>query len=246
MKRSTWNDRTETLDALFGGRLQVVQRKDGYRFSIDALLLAHFVGPHPGDRVIDLGTGCGIIPLILAFRRKVQRIVALEIQPPLAELARRNAALNRFCRRISVWERDLKELGKGREAGTFDWAISNPPYRRLGAGRVNPRAEKALARHEIGATLGDILRAARDLLREKGRLALVYPASRGGELLGILGNFGLEPKRLQFVHSREGGNARLLLLEAAKGGGAQLQVLPPFILLGPSGEYTPAAENLFR
>ncbi len=245
MKKLLWNEAEETCDDLFEGRLKVLQKKQGYRFSVDALLLAHFAQPRPTDRTIDLGTGCGIIPLILTFRRQMEKIVGVEIQPSLADLARRNAALNRFSRRIKIWERDIKGLERKVWKEAFDLVVSNPPYRKVGTGRINLRQEKALARHEIKSTLEDILRVTHHLLKEKGRLAMIYPAFRATDLIQELGRFRLEPKRLQFVHSRQQDEARLALVEALKGGGSQVHVLPPLFLFDANDHYTPEATKLF-
>ena len=236
----------ETHDTLFGGKLRILQKRDGYRFSVDALLLARFAELRPKDRIIDLGTGCGIVPLLLVFRRKASRVIGVEIQPSLVDLARRNAALNRFASRINIWEKDWKELTGKRLRGAFDLVLSNPPYRKAGSGRTNPNQEKALARHEIKATLGDVLRAACHLLKDKGRLVMIYPASRAAELIQEMAGFHLEPKRLQFVHSREKDEARLVLAEALKEGHAQVKILPPLFLYDSEGKYTPDGQALFR
>jgi len=246
MKRLPWNEAEETLDTLFGGRLKVLQKKQGYRFSIDALLLAHFAEPGPDDRIIDLGTGCGIVPLILIFRKKVKRIKGVEVQTSLADLARRNAYFNRCSSRFQVWEDDLRKLDQRAKRENFDLVLTNPPYRKIGSGRVNPHAEKAVARHEIQATLEEVLRSAHYLLRDKGRLVMVYPASRAADLMRGLSKFHLEPKRLQFVHSHEKDEARLVLVEAFKEGHAQVKILFPFFLYESSGSYTPAARELFE
>jgi len=246
MKRSSWNEAEETLDTLFGGRLKILQKKRGYRFSIDALLLAFFSEPGPDDRVIDLGTGCGIVPLVLLFRKKVKRITGVEIQPSLAELARRNAVLNRCSSRFRVWEEDLRKVDQRVKRKGFDLVLTNPPYREVASGRLNPQTEKAVARHEIQVTLEDVLRSAHYLLEDKGRLGMIYPASRLADLMRGLSKHHLEPKRVQFVHSREGDEARLVLVEALKGGHAQVKVLPPFFLYDSSGSYRPAARELFE
>jgi tRNA1Val (adenine37-N6)-methyltransferase len=246
MKKLPQNDSSETLDALFNGRLKVLQKKCGYRFSIDAFLLAHFAKPLPMDRIIDLGTGCGILPLILTFRHKVKTVIGVEIQPSLADLARRNIVLNRLSTRIKIWEKDLKSLEGKSCRGTFDLVLSNPPYRKVGSGRVNPRLEKAVARHEIIATLEDVIRTAGDLLKDKGRLSMIYPASRAADLIEEMRKFHLEPKRLQFVHSHPRDVARLLLVEGLKEGHAQVRVLPPLFLYDSMGKYTPEAQELFH
>lgn len=244
MRKFPGSKSEETFDTLFDRRLEIRQKKEGYRFSIDALLLAHFAEPRPADRVIDLGTGCGVIPLILAFRRKAEAIVGVEVQPSLADLARQNVSLNRFSSQIEIWEKDFRNLPE--ESGAFDSALCNPPYRRTGSGRVNPQEEKALARHEINATLEDVLRAAHHLLKNKGRFYSIYPATRTADLFQGLRRFHLEPKRVQFVHSRDREEARLVLVEALKEGKTQVKILPPFVLYDSEGRYTLQAEEVFR
>jgi tRNA1Val (adenine37-N6)-methyltransferase len=246
MKKFRWDEQEETLDTLFGGRLKILQKKQGYRFSIDALLLAHFSRPNPDDRILELGTGCGVIPLILFYRKKALKIIGAEIQPSLADLARRNAALNRCSSRFQIQEEDLRNLEKkfGRES--FDRVLANPPYRKVGSGRINPQSEKAIARHEVQATLEDVLRCAHSLLKDKGRLEMIYPASRTADLMKDLSRFHLEPKRVQFVHSHERDEARLVLVEALKEGHAQVKIPPPLFLFDDHGNYTPAARELFQ
>ena len=243
MKKSPGAEPEETFDTLFDGRLKIRQKKEGYRFSIDALLLSHYAELRPKDRVIDLGTGCGVIPLILIFRRKAEAVIGVEVQPSLAELARQNVSLNRFSSKIEIWERDFKDLAG--ERGIFDCVLCNPPYRRMGSGRVNPQEEKALARHEINATLEDVLRAAHHLLKNKGRFCSIYPASRTADLFQGLRRFHLEPKRVQFVHSRSQEDARLVLVEALKEGKTQIKVLSPFILYDSQNRYTVQGRELF-
>lgn len=186
------------------------------------------------------------MPLIIAFRQKTGKIAGVEIQSSLADLARRNAALNRLSTRIKILEKDLRNLEGKAWKGNFELVLSNPPYRKVGAGRVNPRLEKALARHEFKATLQDVLRAAQYLLKEKGRLAMIYPASRAAELVQEMRQIHLEPKRLQFVHSHLKEEARLMMVEGFKEGRAQVRVLPPLILYDSVGNYTPEAQQFFH
>jgi tRNA1Val (adenine37-N6)-methyltransferase len=245
MKKLLRDESEETLDTIFSGQLKILQKKKGYRFSIDALLLAHFAEFHPTDQIIDLGTGCGIIPLILAFRRQAKKMTGVEIQPSLADLARRNVELNRLAPHIQIWEKDLKNLALKKKDEPFDVALSNPPYRKVGSGRINPNSEKALARHEMKATLSDVLRAAYHLLKDKGRLAMIYPASQAVDLIQGMRQFHLEPKRLRFVHSHQNDDACLLLAEAIKEGNAQVQVVAPLFLYALKGVYTKEAQSFF-
>ena len=246
MKKFRWNEHEETLDTLFEGRLKILQKKRGYRFSIDALLLAHFAQSDPGDRMIDLGTGCGIIPLILFYRKRAAKIIGVEIQPSLADLARRNAVLNRCASKFQIMEEDLRNLEKRLRRKSFDRVLANPPFRKIGSGRINPREEKAIARHEVQATLEDVLRSAHLLLKDKGHLNVIYPASRSADLMRRLSKHHLEPKRLQFVHSHERDEARLILVEALKEGHAQVKIFPPLFLFDSERNYTPAARELFQ
>ncbi len=224
----------ETLDSLFGGRLSLLQPRRGYRFSIDAPILAHFAAPGLREPVVDLGAGSGVISLILAFKFGLGRITAIELQPRLAGLARRNVAANGLEERIRVVEADLTELAS-LPAGSAASVVCNPPYRRLGSGRVNPAAEAAVARHEVRASLPQVAAAAAHLLAAKGRLYVIYPAGRLAALLTALRERELEPKRLRFVHSRQGEGAVLVLVEALKGGGEGLKVEAPLIVYRDGG-----------
>ncbi|HDZ90328.1 MAG: methyltransferase [Deltaproteobacteria bacterium] len=217
----------ECVDRFMEGRLRLIQSRDGYRFSIDAVLLSQFVTIKPGDLVVDLGTGCGIIPLILLLRRPVDRVFGLEIQEELASQAMRNVLLNGFGHRMGVILGDIRSLPMISEYA--DVVICNPPYRKVRSGRLNPDQRRAIARHEILASLDDILRAARDLLKKKGRLALVYPAVRITDILVRLRRFGMEPKRLQLNYPDLESGAKLALIEACLGGRPGLELLPPLM-----------------
>jgi len=217
-------------ERLFAGRLTCMQSRAGYRFTQDAVLLAHFVTPGPGARILDLGTGCGIIALILAYRWPQTILTGLEIQPGLAALARRNIEENGLADRICVKEGDLRRPRALFSPQGFDWVVANPPYRPAGGGRQNPQPEQAAARHEILADLEAVLGAARYALRPQGRLALVYPADRLVTLLHLMREADLEPKRLQMVHAHLDTPANLALVEGRVGGGQELEILPPLVV----------------
>ncbi|MEJ2032908.1 MAG: methyltransferase, partial [Deltaproteobacteria bacterium] len=179
-------DNEFSRDSLFAGQLQILQPRQGYRFSVDAVLLAHFITPKRNERLLDLGTGCGILPLILSYRHPELTGVALEIQPRLAALARENLARNGLAAAWQVEEHDFRGLAGFLPAGGFDWAISNPPYRSAGTGRRNPLVEEAAARHELTADLPAVVAAMRHALKNGGRTALVYPAARMAALIATL------------------------------------------------------------
>lgn len=247
MTPKTLNEkRPQTRDALFGGRLAVCQEQKGYRFSLDAVLLAGLTRVGRKDRVIELGTGCGVIPLVLAYRASTERKIAgVEIQPELAELARKNVNENDFDGRIKIYQMDFREISSGFEAGSFDLALSNPPYRKPGTGRINPDRQKAVARHELTATVADVFEAARYLLRIGGRVALVYPATRLVNLLRSAVEHGFSPKRLTIIYAHPRGSSRLVHLECRKGGGEELKVEQPFYIYGQNRHYSDAMQQFY-
>lgn len=223
----------ETLDAICGGEVQVLQRRLGYRFSLDPILLAHFAvyegGAHRG-RLMDLGTGSGIIPLVLAKRLGRRDITALELQPRLYSLAERNVYLNRCEQQVALVQGDLRHVDQLFASGSFSHVLCNPPYRACTSGRSSLTMEKAIARHEVACELPDVARAARYLLAPRGGLCVVFPAARFAELAGVLRDHRLEPKTARMVHPRADRPAKLVLLHAVKGGRADLTVLPPLVV----------------
>lgn len=220
----------ETLDTFFNGSLKLLQKKKGYRFSIDAVLLSQFIEIRKNEKGIDLGTGCGILPLLLSQTSKTQSLVGVEIQKGLAECAKKNVTLNHLEHRISVLQQDYRELKSTFPPGSFDVVFSNPPYRKYRTGRVNPSTEKAIARHEIKGTLEDLVSIASYLLPHKGRFYLIFPTSRTVDLLVALRDKRLEPKRVQFVHPRIEEEAKFILVESVKSSGVELRIMPPLTL----------------
>ena len=226
----------ETVDKILGGRLRIVQKKTGYRFSLDALLLAHFASLSEGDDLIDLGTGSGIVAMILVGRHRCGRVLGIEIQEQLVMMARRSADLNGLDRHVEILQADVRRPETLCPPLSFDAAVFNPPYRRLRSGRMNPDHEKAMARHEIMGSVADFLAAAGYALREGGRVYAIYPATRMVEILLRMRTCRLEPKRLRMVHSRLGGVGKFSLVEGVKGGREELVVLPPlYIYEGENG-----------
>jgi len=217
----------EDIDPFMDGRLRLIQSKDGYRFSIDAVFLSEFVTIKPGDVVVDLGTGCGVIPLILLLTKPVGYAFGLEVQKELAHQAARNTVINGFKDKMAVILGDLKHLSISNRSA--DVVICNPPYRKVKSGRINPDMRRAIAKHELMASVDDILHAARDILREKGRLAMIYPAERLVGLVARMRRFTLEPKRIQINYPDLKSSAKLALIEASLGGKPGLEILPPLI-----------------
>jgi tRNA1Val (adenine37-N6)-methyltransferase len=217
----------EGIDLFLNGRLKLIQSKDGYRFSIDAVFLSEFVTIKPNDVVFDLGTGCGVIPLILSLTRPVGQAFGIEIQEALAGQAARNVAINGFKGKIGIILGDIRYPPIADK--TADVVVCNPPYRKVKSGRINPDLCRAIARHELLTSIDDILRTAGAILRKKGRLAIIYPAERLADILTRMRRFNLEPKRLQINYPDANSGAKLALIEAYPAGRPGLEILPPLI-----------------
>jgi tRNA1Val (adenine37-N6)-methyltransferase len=236
----------ETLDTFYRGRVRVFQKKRGYRFSVDAPLLADFVRTKKTDDILDIGTGSGIISLLLSLK-PFRRITALEIQKGLAEMARRNVVLNGLGMRIEVIQADFRDYDPGRK---LDLIISNPPYIRRATGFLSRMTEKSVAKHEIHGELEDLLRKTAEWLKKGGRACFIYPERRRKDLAAAAGANGLRVRRTRFVHPRAGEPANLFLAELGHAAGAgavaaEPEVMPPLVLFAPDGKYTEAAEAVF-
>jgi tRNA1Val (adenine37-N6)-methyltransferase len=218
--------------------MKILQKAKGYRFSVDAIILGHHITLKDMHTGVDLGAGCGIIPLILVHRSSSIRLYGIEIQKDLAELASRNVRLNHMEDRITIVHGDMKDFESDLEPGGVDVVFSNPPYRKVPSGRINPDPERAMARHEIKGALSDVVCAAEKLLRPSGRLWVIYPVERIADLLTQMRASRLEPKRLRLVHPRPNSDAELVLAEGRKQGSPGLTVVPPLIIHKEDGSYT--------
>ena len=239
---------TFTDDTLFDGRLVCSQHRDGYRFSVDAVLVAHFCRPQEEDRVLDIGCGCGVISLILCHRYTDVHVTGLELQPALAKIACANSLANQFQSRFTVVEGDLRKVREFMQPESFDLVVSNPPYRRSGSGRVNREDECAIARHELTADLPSIVSAASFCVKNHGIVVCIYPAERLATLVAAMLEQRLVPKRMQPVYSYpEDDQARLVMVEAVKNGGEGLHLLPPFYIYQyADGPYAPEMAKLYQ
>ncbi|WP_298267882.1 tRNA1(Val) (adenine(37)-N6)-methyltransferase [Geobacter sp.] len=228
----------ETVDELRAHDLRIIQQRHGYRFSLDPLLLCAFAGGGRAERVIDLGTGSGIIPLVLARQDAQATFVGVEVQKGMAELAERNVALNGLSERIGIVHEDIVGLRKRFPVSSFDLVLSNPPYRKRGTGRVSPKAGRDEARHESTATLADFLAAAKYLVKPTGRICFIYHPGRLPDLFAEAAGLKLTPLRLRLVHGTRDAEARMVLVEFVKGRKGELRVLPPLIVRGDDFTYT--------
>ena len=235
----------ETLDDLFRGRIRVLQKRDGYRFAMEPILLAHFASPLRGGRVIDLGTGSGVIPIILAMRGEAREVVGLEVVKELADMASRSVRINALEEKVRILRGDYQDVAGVFPPQSFDHAVSNPPYHPKGSGRVSPSPLRAQARHELSGSVEAVVEAAGYLLKTRGRLWLTYPPARLVRLLACLRRHGFEPKRLRMVHGRKGLPACMALLESVRGGKEGLEVLSPLVLYRDGNVYTEELEAIY-
>ncbi|HQI02358.1 MAG TPA: methyltransferase [Deltaproteobacteria bacterium] len=231
----------ETLDALTCGNLFVLQKKQGYRYSLDAYLLAAFVEESPGARVLDIGSGSGVISLLLAAMKGLF-VTGIEIQEPIAEMARRSVQFAGLQERIEIVSADIREYS----GPAVDAVVSNPPYRPVWTGRINCDQGKAIARHEISLDLDTLLACSSRLLKPGGRFYLVYPVWRLTDLIAAMRSHRIEPKRIMFVHSTTHSPAEMCLVCGTRDGGKELCVKSPFFVFAHEGIYTQEMEGVFR
>lgn len=235
----------ERLDDLCHLGRRLIQRPDAYCFAMDAVLLAHFPRWRPRDRVLDLGTGTGAIPLLMA--EEVAHIEAVERDEALADMAARSVALNGLEGRVIVRQGDYRMIEGLYPAGSFDIVVANPPYYPLGQGKISPQASRSRARHEITATLADMVRAARYALRPRGRLAMIHIPQRLDEIFRTLDANGFASRKARLIQPRADRPPNLVLVEAVAGGASgHLKWLPTLYVYGPNGSYTPELLAIYR
>jgi tRNA1Val (adenine37-N6)-methyltransferase len=228
----------ETNDELKGYDLRIMQSRDGYRFSLDPLLLCDFAATGDGRKVIDLGAGSGIIPLLLARKSENVKVVGVEVQEEMAALAGRNVVLNGLSDRIEIIGADILSLKRRFPVSSFDLVTANPPYRKPGTGRISPKSGRDKARHETTATLADFMELAKYLVKPAGTIVFIYHPVRLVEFCSAAAALKLALLRLRMVHGNAGASASMVLLELAKGRRADLEVLPPLFVYGADGEYS--------
>jgi tRNA1Val (adenine37-N6)-methyltransferase len=217
----------EIIEDLGEQGLKIIQASDSYRFSVDSILLLNFIRVKNYEKIIDLGTGSGIIPLLLFGKRKGLSIYGVEIQKDLADMARRSVGLNNLQDHITIIQEDFRNLKNIFKNQEFEIVVSNPPYISLGQGKINPSSSRAIARHEIKGDLEDIVSISSYLLKNKGRIYLIYRSAKLIKLILTLKKYSIEPKVIKFIHPRQGENANLVLLEGIKRGKEELKIENP-------------------
>ncbi|MFX3634161.1 MAG: tRNA1(Val) (adenine(37)-N6)-methyltransferase [Candidatus Pristimantibacillus sp.] len=222
------NERIDDLMTDTG--LSIIQSREVFSFSTDAVLLTKFASIPKKGKIIDLCSGNGVIPLLLTMRTKAH-IDAVEIQPRLADMARRSVTLNNLNDQISIIEEDLRIYAKQPDLnGAYDVVTVNPPYMPYLEGNANENEHYAIARHEIHCTLEDVIDACTRLVRPGGRVAMVHRPSRFIDIIETMRKYRLEPKRVQFIHPNAQGEANMVLIEAIRDGKPELRLLPPIMV----------------
>ncbi|MCR5834425.1 MAG: tRNA1(Val) (adenine(37)-N6)-methyltransferase [Selenomonadaceae bacterium] len=235
----------ERIDDLMRSGRTIIQREDEFCFSMDAVLIAHFPKFKSNARVLDLGTGTGVIPLLIADN--VKEICAIELNHESADMARRSIEMNNLTNKISVVEGDYREHRKIFRAESFDLVIANPPYTPVPNGEANRIGGIARARHEFTATLEDVVTAARYVLKFHGVFCMIHSAMRLSEIIDALRRHQMEPKRLRMIHPKAGRDANLVMIEALVGGNiGNLKVMPPLIVHEDNGSYTEEIYKIYN
>ena len=228
----------ERIDDLQRNHYGIIQRKGAFCFGMDAVLLSGFAAVKKGERALDLGTGTGIIPILLSAKTEGEHFTGLEIQEESADMARRSVSYNHLEERVDIVTGDIKEAGTLFARASFDVVTSNPPYMNDAHGIKNPGDAKAIARHEVLCTLEDVVREGTCLLRPGGRFYMVHRPHRLAEIITVLKEYKLEPKRMKLVHPFVDRDANMVLIESVRGGRSMMKVEAPVIVYQKPGVYT--------
>ena len=235
----------ERLDDLQRNGYQIIQKKNGFCFGMDAVLLSGFARVKQGEKAIDLGTGTGIIPILLEAKYEGEHYTGLEIQDEMADMAARSVALNHLEEKVSIVKGDIKEASRLFGAASFDVVTSNPPYMNDAHGLKNPDLPKAISRHEVLCTLDDVTREAARLLRPGGRFYKEHRPHRLIEIITALTKYKLEPKRMKMVHPFVEKDANMVLIEAVRGGKSMIKVEAPIVVYQEPGVYTQEIYDIY-
>ncbi len=235
----------ERVDDLQRKQYRIIQNPNWFCFGMDAVLLSAFAVVKRGECALDMGTGTGIIPILMEARTEGRHFTGLEIQTPVAEMAGRSVKLNHLEQKVSIINGDIKEASSIFGRASFDVVTCNPPYMDDQHGLQNPSEPKAIARHEVLCTFEDVAREAAACLRQGGRFYLVHRPRRLMDLLTALRKYKLEPKRIRFVHPYAEKEANMVLIEAFKGGGVQMHVEAPLIVYKEQNVYTDEVYRMY-
>lgn len=235
----------ERIDDLQLKGLKIIQNPNWFCFGIDAVLLANYAEVKSKAKVVDLGTGTGIVPLLIYGKRNPSQIIGVEVQDAVADMANRSIELNNAGEIISIAHMNLKEAPKKLGKGKFDVVTSNPPYMPAGKGIVNPEDQKAISRHEILCDLEDVIRVGSELLNTSGKFFMVHRPLRLVDMLLLMRKYDLEAKNIRFIHPKPGKQPNLMLIKAIKKGSAELKIEKPLYVYDENGEYTKEIHEIY-
>ena len=235
----------ERVDDLQRNGYRIIQNPERFCFGMDAVLLSSFAKAKPGEKVLDLGTGTGIVPILMEAKTKGEKFFGLEIQEESADLARRSVALNELEEKIEIVTGDMKEAVNIFGAASFHVITMNPPYMTGNHGIVNPGDAKAIARHEITCSLEDMISQASKVLKCKGRFYMVHRPFRLAEIMSLMVKYHLEPKRMRLVYPYVDKEPNMVLIEGLKGGNSRITVEPPLIVYEKPGVYTEELKRMY-
>ena len=228
----------EKIEDLQCKGLKIIQNKKWFCFGMDAVLLTNYCDIKKNSKIVDLGTGTGIIPILLSGKKDYIKAYGIEIQKEVAEMAERSVKLNNLGEKIEILNIDLKEASEHLQPNSFDAVISNPPYKLNNSGIVNPEDKKAISRHEIKCSLEDVVKTAALLLKQYGRFYMVHRPDRLVDIICLLRKYRLEPKQIRFVHPKASSKPNMVLIRASKNGNPELKFDPPLYIYGQDGKYT--------
>ena len=243
----------ERIDNLEIKNMKIIQNKNGFCFGIDSVLLSNFAKEiKPGSRVVDLGTGTGILGILLCAKTNLSEIIGIEIQPEVAEMASRSIKLNNLENKFKILNINIKEIINKKnnnlnnkintkinlEKNSFDYVISNPPYKKINTGKINENEKKLISRHELTANLNDFIETANYLLKDKGTLFMVHRPDRLVDILENMRKEKIEPKEITFVYPKINKEPNLILIKGIKNGGEFLKINKPLYVYDEKGNYT--------
>ena len=238
----------ERIDDLEVNNLKIIQKKDGFCFGIDSVLIANFVDKIKKNAIIyDLGTGTGIISILIAGKKEnVGKVYAVEIQKDMAEMAKRSVSMNKLDEKIEIINEDLNNLKDKKYTKSADIVVTNPPYKKMDTGLINENTKKLISRHEYKCNLEDIIETSSKLLKDNGFFYMVHRPERLVDISVLMRKYKIEPKEIRNVYSKEGEDAKLILIKGTKCGKPFLKIRKPLIIYNENGEYTDEIYDIYE
>ena len=238
------NERIDDLD--YKG-MKIIQKKDGFCFGMDSVLISNFSKISKNNAVIaDIGTGTGIISILIAAKNRINKIYGFDIQEEMVEMANRSVELNNFKEKIEIIKANIVGLSESGYKNKFDYVITNPPYKKINTGLINDNEKKLISRHEVKCTLNDILYESANILKDKGTFYMVHRPERLPEIIVLMKKNRIEPKEIQFVYPKEDKQANLVLIKGIKFANPYLRILEPLIIYDKNGNYTEKVRSFYK